>query len=133
MSRSRLTVILYSAAGAETASAASDAPAIAVRAVMPTIPKRRRIAYSLAVSNPSPGAQLAFARCRRLGADITRPQSPRKGGAIACWPGGPPVLGDRIRWPGTHPALILAAFITFAHVASSAVILSLNSSGVLAT
>src|SRR5215468_7331959 len=93
MSRSRLTVILYSAACADRASAASDAPAIAVRAVMPTIPKRRRIAYSLAVSNPSPGAQLAFARRRRLGADITRPQSPRKGGVIACWPGGPPVLG----------------------------------------
>src|SRR6266849_4748257 len=64
MSRSRLTVILYSAACAETASAASDAPAIAVRAVMPTIPKRRRIAYSLRFPNQHPsGAQIALAKC----------------------------------------------------------------------
>src|SRR5215813_15502891 len=54
MSRSRLTVILYSAACAATASAANDAPAIAVRAVMPTIPERRRIAYSLRFPNHAP-------------------------------------------------------------------------------
>src|SRR5215471_6767950 len=54
MSRSRLTVILYSAACAATASAANDAPAIAVRAVMPAIRERRPIAYSLRFPNHAP-------------------------------------------------------------------------------
>src|SRR5262249_53213786 len=79
MSRSRLTVILYSAACAEKGSAANEAPGLAVRAVMPIIPKRRRIAYSLWFPNPvPPGAQIAFAKCPGgLDPEITRPQGLR--------------------------------------------------------
>src|SRR5229473_7015302 len=107
MSRSRLTVILYSAACAETASAASDAPAIAVRAVMPTNPKRRRIAYSLAVSKPSPsGAHIALAKCPgglaptlhvRKALAKTAPSHAARAGRL-FW-------GGRFRWPGNSPRL----------------------------
>src|SRR5262250_1775253 len=101
MSRSRLTVILYSAACAETASAASDAPAIAVRTVMPTIPKRRRIAYSLAFTNPAPsGAQIALAKYPGGLALTLHVCKALAKAAPSRTPGGPTVLGGQIRWPG---------------------------------
>src|ERR1700731_3522841 len=80
MSRSRVTVILYSAACAETASAANAPPPIATCAVVATIPKRR-IAYSLRFPNPPLPVRKSHSR-NALGAlncDITRPRRLRKG------------------------------------------------------